>query len=154
MTVVQKLKEGEFVGSDLNYAGFWIRAGAKIIDGIVVAVIGWVLSFLVILATGLSGSEDVEMIGGIVSGILNLVVAAGYATWFIGKYAATPGKMACGLRIVMPDSEPVSYARALGRHFAEWISSMILGIGYFMAAFDDEKRTLHDRICSTRVVKK
>jgi hypothetical protein len=31
---------------------------------------------------------------------------------------------------------------------------MILGIGYIMAAFDEpERRTLHDRICDTRVIK-
>jgi uncharacterized RDD family membrane protein YckC len=30
---------------------------------------------------------------------------------------------------------------------------MILYIGYIMAGFDDEKRTLHDRICDTRVIK-
>jgi uncharacterized RDD family membrane protein YckC len=31
---------------------------------------------------------------------------------------------------------------------------MILLIGYIMAAFDEEKRALHDRICSTRVVRR
>jgi uncharacterized RDD family membrane protein YckC len=31
---------------------------------------------------------------------------------------------------------------------------MILLIGFIMAAFDDQKRTLHDRICETRVVQK
>jgi uncharacterized RDD family membrane protein YckC len=28
-----------------------------------------------------------------------------------------------------------------------------LFIGYLMAAFDDQKRALHDRICDTRVVR-
>jgi uncharacterized RDD family membrane protein YckC len=62
--------------------------------------------------------------------------------------------MACQLRVVMPDGGQVSYLRALGRNFAELISAVILGIGYIMAGFDDEKRALHDRICSTRVVRK
>jgi uncharacterized RDD family membrane protein YckC len=48
----------------------------------------------------------------------------------------------------------MSYLRAFGRHFAKYLSAMILGIGYFMAAFDDQRRTLHDRICETRVVRK
>ena len=39
--------------------------------------------------------------------------------------------------------------------FAEMLSSLTLGIGYIMVAFDDEKRGLHDRdICDTRVVRK
>jgi hypothetical protein len=33
------------------------------------------------------------------------------------------------------------------------LSSLTLAIGYIMAAFDDEKRSLHDRICDTRVIR-
>ena len=73
--------------------------------------------------------------------------------FFLGKFGATPGKMACKLKVVRPDGERISYARALGRHFAEMLSGIILYIGYIMAAFDEEKRTLHDRICDTRVIK-
>ena len=79
---------------------------------------------------------------------------AAYDTWFIGKYGATPGKMACKLKIVVEDGSRVSYLRAFGRHFAKYLSAMILLIGYIMAAFDDQRRTLHDRICETRVVRK
>jgi uncharacterized RDD family membrane protein YckC len=77
-----------------------------------------------------------------------------YYVFFVGKYGATPGKMACGLRIVLADGGKLTYGRATGRFFAEWVSSMILGIGYLMVAFDDEKRSLHDRIVGTRVVHK
>ena len=42
-----------------------------------------------------------------------------------------------------------------GRHFAKYISAnFTLYIGYIMAGFDDQKRSLHDRICETRVIKK
>ena len=68
--------------------------------------------------------------------------------------ASYKGKMACNLKVVVEDGSQITYLRALGRHFAKWISSMILAIGFIMAAFDDEKRTLHDRICETRVVRK
>ena len=81
-------------------------------------------------------------------------VAAAYTTWFLGKYAATPGKMALGLKVITADGGKVSYLKAFGRYFAEIVSGIILNIGYIMAAFDDEKRALHDRICNTRVVKK
>jgi uncharacterized RDD family membrane protein YckC len=61
--------------------------------------------------------------------------------------------MACNLKVVVEDGERVTYMRAFGRHFAKLLSSMILAIGFIMAAFDDQKRTLHDRICETRVVR-
>jgi uncharacterized RDD family membrane protein YckC len=61
--------------------------------------------------------------------------------------------MACKLKIIVADGSRVSYLRAFGRHFAKYLSAMILLVGYIMAAFDDQRRTLHDRICETRVVR-
>jgi len=75
-------------------------------------------------------------------------------TYFLGKFSATPGKMALGLKVLRADGEMITYPRALGRFFAEFLSSVILAIGYIMAAFDEEKRALHDRICDTRVVRR
>jgi len=40
------------------------------------------------------------------------------------------------------------------RFFATMLSQLTLYIGYIIAAFDDEKRSLHDHICDTRVVYK
>jgi uncharacterized RDD family membrane protein YckC len=62
--------------------------------------------------------------------------------------------MACKLKITLEDGSRISYLRAMGRHFAKYLSGMILLVGYIMAAFDDHRRTLHDRICETRVVLK
>ncbi|MDY7037753.1 MAG: RDD family protein, partial [Thermodesulfobacteriota bacterium] len=80
-------------------------------------------------------------------------IAATYTTLMLGKYDATLGKMACKIKVITSDGGKVSYARALGRHFAEFLSAIILSIGYIIAAFDDQKRSLHDRICNTRVIK-
>jgi len=153
-TFVQKLREGEAVGGQLRYAGFWVRAGAKIIDWILLFILGFAATVLVNLLAGMVGIGRDPSSHMLTGNLVKIALAAAFATWFVGKYAATPGKMACGLKIVMPDGNRVSYARALSRYFGEWISSMILAIGYIMAAFDGEKRTLHDRICGTRVVKK
>jgi len=151
---VQKIKESGKIGGQLNYAGFWIRFGAKFIDGIIIALVSFIFAIIPSLLIGMFNSEQSELISSVLSNTINIIFSAIYSTWFIGKFAATPGKMACGLKVVMDDGDRVSFGRALGRHFAEWISSIILLIGYIMAAFDDEKRTLHDRICNTRVVKK
>jgi uncharacterized RDD family membrane protein YckC len=74
--------------------------------------------------------------------------------FFVGKYGATPGKMACRLKIVESEGGKVTYARAVGRHFAKYISMITLYIGFLMAAFDEQKRSLHDRICDTRVIRR
>ncbi len=152
---VQKIKEGVSVAGVMDYAGFWIRLGALAIDGFILGIANSLL--FVPLGIFMPMSEDNPFV--ILSFmplfiIIQYAIPAVYDTWFVGKYGATPGKMACNLKIVVEDGSQVTYLRALGRHFAKWLSSMILAIGFIMAAFDDQKRTLHDRICETRVVRK
>ena len=147
---VQKIKEGVLLTGQLDYAGFWIRAGAKIIDYMVLGAVQMVSSFLTIF---LASFMD-EIVVMILVNVFYIAMGAGYTAFFLGRYGATIGKMACQLKVIRPDGEQLTYLRGLGRYFAEMVSGMILGIGYLMAAFDDEKRTLHDRICDTRVVRK
>ncbi len=152
---IQKIKEGVSVAGALNYAGFWTRFGAVVIDGCII----WIFSMILFIPLGIfmptsSDNPFVALSFMPVIMLLQYAIPAAYDTWFVGKYGATPGKMACKLKIVVADGTPVSYSRALGRHFAKWLSSIILGIGFLMAAFDDERRTLHDRICETRVVRR
>ncbi len=152
----QKLREGVRVQKAMVYAGFWIRFGAKFIDMLIVTVVSMIIGFMLGLAIGVGGVEsaDGSLAATLVIQIFNILIPATYTTFMVGRYGATLGKMACGIKVVRPDGGRVSYARALGRYFAEILSGLILAIGYIMAAFDSEKRALHDHICSTRVVKK
>jgi len=151
---VQKLKEGVTLAGEMVYAGFWIRFGAWFIDYIILAIASAVI-YIPLTITGVSSFEEPSafVLVQLVSTILNFIIPAAYESWFVGKYAATPGKMACKLKVVMSEGGRVSFARAVGRHFAKYISGLILGIGYIMAGFDEQKRALHDRICDTRVIK-
>ncbi len=154
---VQKLREGVTVAGEMVYAGFWIRVGAKIIDVIILYALGFVVSLLGFFITGIpsSGGQIPTrfMAGNILIAMISWVIQIAYPIYFLGKYGATLGKMACGLKVVRPDGEKISYARACGRAFAEGVSSLTLGIGYIMVALDEEKKALHDRICDTRVIK-
>ena len=129
------------------YAGFWIRFGAKFLDNIILQVVGFGLG----LVCGLVIRD--AFIAPLVAGIAGFAVNIAYNTYFIGKFGATPGKMAAKLRVVTPEGGPISYGKAFGRVFGELLSGLTLGIGYIMAAFDDEKRALHDRVCNTRVIR-
>lgn len=151
--VLQKLKEGIQTSGTLNYAGFWVRFGAYFIDYFILMLIN-VMLHMPVAFLGLPSEPNVTLLvtAQLIVFVLQIAIPAVYTTWFLGKYSATPGKMACKLKVVTADGDPISYARALGRHFAAWISAMIMLIGFFMAAFDEQKRTLHDRICDTRVV--
>ena len=152
---IQKVKEGVSVTGAMDYAGFWIRFGAMFIDAFLLGIVNMVI--FIPLGMFMPTSADNPMVVFSIMPVLMLLqyaIPAAYDTWFVGKYGATPGKMACKLKIVVEDGSRLSYLRAFGRHFAKYLSAMILLIGYIMAAFDDKRRTLHDRICETRVVRK
>ncbi|MGD9078446.1 MAG: RDD family protein [Desulfobacterales bacterium] len=151
---VQKIKEGVTLAGEMEYAGFWIRVGAWFIDYIIMGIASAII-YIPLTFMGVSSFDEPAAFAIIqlISTILNFIIPAIYESWFVGKYAATPGKMACKLKVVMSEGGRVSFARAIGRHFAKYISGLILGIGYLMAGFDEQKRTLHDRICDTRVIK-
>jgi uncharacterized RDD family membrane protein YckC len=154
---VQKLREGASVPlGEGQYAGFWIRVGAKLIDGLILGVV-LVLPFVIYLFRVMAGGApdpQQQIVAQIIFQLGYWLVMIGFNTFFVGKFAATPGKMACGLRVIMSDGSRVSYGRACGRSLAEILSGLICNIGYIIAAFDDQKRALHDHICDTRVVRK
>jgi len=149
----QKVKEGVSIG-DMNYGGFWIRLGAKIIDNVITGAVGAGVAIMGGVSIGLTNPNSTSFPPAMIAVIaFQYLFPIAYTTFFLGKFSATPGKMACGLKVVTADGHSISYLRAFGRYFAEIISALILCIGYIMAAFDYEKRTLHDRICTTRVIK-
>ena len=154
---VQKLKEGVAVSGMMHYAGFWIRFGAIIIDGIILGIVNFLISipmYILIAASASSDNPSGTYIYSILNYIINFGFGIAYETFFLGKFGATLGKMACKLKVVTADGDKITYLRSFARYFAKWVSSITLCIGYIMAAFDEEKRALHDRICGTRVIRR
>jgi uncharacterized RDD family membrane protein YckC len=88
-----------------------------------------------------------------VSLLIGLVWSIVYDVVFIRRFAATPGKLLFGLRVVQADGQPMGVARIMARSLAKGVAGFTLGIGYLIVAFDEQKRGLHDFICATRVVK-
>jgi uncharacterized RDD family membrane protein YckC len=160
----QRQREGlNALPTEMHYAGFWIRFVAKFIDGIAVWLLNLPVSFLMGFGS-MSGprfdpespSATAAFVGTMVlMNVISMLIALAYFWFFQSRFEATPGKMALGLKIVRADGSRLTNGRIIGRYFAEKLSGLILLIGYIMAAFDEpEKRSLHDRICDTRVVKK
>jgi uncharacterized RDD family membrane protein YckC len=122
------------------YAGFWRRWAAALVDGI--------LYYIVIFALALALGE------GIGVNLLALALAWLYhALMQSSSWQATLGKRAFGIKVVRDTGERISFLRATGRYFATILSSLILMIGYLMAAFTNRKQALHDMIASTLVVR-
>ena len=147
----QRIKEGVAPKGGFVYASVWRRLGAIIIDVILIDI---VVFPLVLVLAGFSGLMHQGLSTGTNALIylIQYLFPAGYEIFLIGTYGATFGKMLLKIKVVTADGGKVSYGRATGRYFAKMLSGIILGIGYFMAIWDEEKRALHDRICKTRVI--
>ncbi|HYW39608.1 MAG TPA: RDD family protein [Terriglobales bacterium] len=141
----------------VGYGGFWIRVVAAIIDAIilrvVVAPVGMIFGGLR-LAGMMSGIPHVglHLLGGGVTFILLI-----FGSWLYealmesSSYQATLGKMIFGMKVTDLNGNRISFERATGRHFAKWLSGMILGIGYIMVGFTERKQGLHDLLAGTLV---
>jgi uncharacterized RDD family membrane protein YckC len=143
---LQRLREGATFGGTMDYAGFGKRFAAKFIDTLIVYAINFGVGF----GAALLGGNDTA-VGFLILG-LNFLIAFAYPIFFLGKWGQTLGKMAVGVKVVSPTGEPIGFGRAAGRVLAEIVTGFTFGIGYLMALWDEEKRSLHDRMASTRVV--
>ena len=123
--------------------GFWLRAGAYMIDGMITGIPGAVISGLA-TAVGIPGAAG---------SLLGMCVSIAYFTYMPVAYnGQTLGKMAAGLAITRLDGSGLTYGRAFGRWVGYYISSLPVFLGFLTAVFTDKKRALHDFIADTRVV--
>ena len=141
-----------------HYGGFWIRFGARLIDGILLGVVQ------ASLALAIFGTFGAEFMPSVMRSepqslrlsfqFLSYAIGFLYEVLFLHYRGATLGKMALGLKVIRSNGESLGWGISIARYFMNFVSALILGIGYFMAGFDSEKRALHDRVCDTRVIYK
>jgi len=134
---------------ELNYAGFWIRVAAMLIDSIILCVVMGVVLGLTFAVAG-----DAEEAFGLIV-VVYLLAVGGVIGYFVvmesSSKQATFGKQAMGIKVGKADGGRITTANALGRALAHWLSQIIFYIGYLMVAFDAKKQALHDKLADTYV---
>jgi len=70
-----------------------------------------------------------------------------------GVLGGTPGKLMLGLRIRNENGRFIGIPYAILRYLGKIVSTIIIGIGYLMIAWDKRKQGLHDKIAGTFVLK-
>jgi len=98
---------------EIEYAGFWIRVGAAIIDTFV---------FIPIIIIGFYNLFSVKSI--FLLFILTLCQNL-YKPLMEWRYGATLGKMACNIKVVNQDMKPISIDQSFGR-FIPWVISAVI----------------------------
>ena len=134
-----------------EYAGFWIRLGAALIDLVVITIV-----FLVPLNL-IYGEEHWigdQFFYGFWDLMLCYILPFVATVWFWLRYFGTPGKMALRLKIVDADTGgKLSLAQAIGRYFAYFVSAIPLLLGYIWVGIDKNKQGFHDKLAGTVVVR-
>jgi len=144
-----------------QYAGFWKRFCAILIDVTIIAIVGGIISSIAcaIIKVRLLVSGTDPMIIPYISMCVGLTINSIFQLLYFtilqsSALQATLGKMALGIIVTDETGNRISFMRANGRLFAKSLSELTLGIGFIMAGFTERKQALHDMIASTYVINK
>ncbi len=142
------------------------RAVAAIVDGLLIAVIAFVL-FAIVTGVGINSDGSDGFAALIISFLIALLVftlaALLYQPLMLWKTdGQTVGKKMTGIRVVKADRTPMDLGTAVLREIVlksiavGIVSSFTFGLAYladwFWPFFDDQNRALHDFLVDTRVV--
>jgi uncharacterized RDD family membrane protein YckC len=138
---------------DFDYAGFWWRVLASIIDGILFLIVFVPLSIAVVgfdsyvNSSGLLGDGPAEIL---VTNVLPIAVIVLFWKFKQG----TPGKLILSIKIIDAQTHgPLSWGQCFGRYFAQILSAIPLLLGYFWVGWEPRKRAWHDMLAGTLVVR-
>lgn len=139
---------------ELEYAGFWVRVGANLIDGILILLITVPL-LMSIYGTEHFVREEPSLIAGPAEFLISWVLPAVVCIVFWIFKQATPGKMAVSAKIVDAQTgKTPSAGQYIGRYFAYFVSMLPLFLGFLWVAFDRKKQGWHDKLAGTVVVRR
>jgi len=138
---------------DVEYAGFWVRVGAAIIDTLLVMLL--IIPLLVaIYGWSYFDGEKTGFTAGPADFLLSWVAPAIAVIVFWMYRQATPGKMALSIRIVdATTGNPPSTRQCVGRYLAYFVSIIPLALGLIWVAFDKRKQGWHDKLAGTVVIR-
>lgn len=138
-------------GQDIEYAGFWIRACASLIDSILVLAL--TLPLLVYIY-GWDYFDSEGLVAGTADFLISWVGPAVAVVLFWIYRQATPGKMVLSLRVADAASGgPPSTAQCIGRYLAYFPAMIPLFAGLIWVGFDKRKQGWHDKLAGTVVLR-
>ena len=120
-------------------ASFWLRLAAAIIDGVLLGVIGSIITLIV---------------GDVLGAAVNLLLGLAYYAYLEGSASGqTVGKRVMSIRVIdFNGAGPIGPGRALVRYIGRIVSAIPCGLGYWWMLWDPEKQTWHDKFAATVVV--
>jgi uncharacterized RDD family membrane protein YckC len=144
----------------VEYAGFWLRAWAGLIDISIEAVGALLLTFAIDLLLRRFGyllglSPFVSKVATGMAFILVLSVGSWLYCAFAESSAwrATVGKRLLGLQVICSDGAKTSFGTATVRHLMKFLSLFCLTVGFMMSGWTKRRQALHDMPCDCLVIR-
>ena len=152
-----------------EYAGFWLRFGAWVIDYLILIVPFTVISVsmgLGAVMTTVMEQMKTDQVGALeayatailpITYVLMVIGFVYYTLFEASKWQATPGKMAVGIRVTDTDGQRISIARSAGRNAVRLTNVLRFPVPlplicYVVAAFTERKQGVHDLLARTYVL--
>ena len=131
-----------------EYAGFWIRLGASIIDNIIIMValvpIGMLMGWNSMYSSEVTSTAD----------WLWQILMAAFCVFCWVKFAGTPGKRLLRLKVLDERTgENVTVGQGIIRYIGYFPAILVLFVGLIWVAFDPKKQGWHDKMAKTVVVR-
>jgi uncharacterized RDD family membrane protein YckC len=135
-------------GMEWRYAGFLARLGAFALD-----YLGLMAFAVPVVTLGDAAFQDSE---GNLIGLLTLGVVIAYAVVYstMTAHGGSIGHRVAGIRIVdARTGAPIGAWRAFGRRLLSYLSYMACFLGFIWMTWEGRRRTWHDMMTSTVVVR-
>ena len=100
------------------YAGFWIRLGSLLLDGLITTPV----IFLTLYLDGLSMNAYYFTI------IPGLIFNFWYRIYLVKKHGGTPGKLILGIKILKINGEDVTWKESILRHIVTFILTIFASV--------------------------
>ncbi len=128
----------------VQFAGFWGRFFAYLIDAFILAVPTFIINYI------LEGSlTNVSWSTRLITGAVGLLY---FTLQESGPRQATVGKHLLEIKVADEYGRRINFGKALLRYLSKFLSAIILFIGFIMAGFTARRQALHDMIAGTLVV--
>ena len=141
--------------NEFEYAGFWIRVLATLIDSFIIVTITTPILFSIYGSEYLSPPDNEDLFVGFMDFLISFVFPIVAVIFCWNRWQATPGKIAIAAKIVdARTGEKPSIRQYIIRYIAYIPSFFLFGLGVFWVAFDKRKQGWHDKLANTLVIKK
>ncbi|WP_127475296.1 RDD family protein [Sulfurivermis fontis] len=141
------------MNAQVQYAGFWRRVGATLIDTVLFLALITPLLYLLYGSAYFTAARPAFSYAGFGDFLLNqlLPLLAAVVLWV--KFRATPGKLLLDCAVVDARTlQAIGVKQAVIRYFAYLASILPLGLGFLWIIWDKRKQGFHDLIAGTVVL--